>query len=123
MDYEAIRARIKELEDLAMKAYKSRDYAAEDAYDREAAELRKKLLEYHEEAHSEEPLSVLDLIPHTWRYDNIRKYGDDRCLRCGMKYSYYLEGLTSIDSWPEADKHTKEFNDVIVRYSCVTRRQ
>jgi hypothetical protein len=117
-----IRARIKELEQLAMKAFKARDFAAEDAYDREAQALREKLPEYQEETQPEEPLTEADLIPHVWRPNHIAEYGNDRCMRCGMQYRYFRDNLDALSRWPEKDKHTKRFNDAMRMYSCKPRR-
>jgi hypothetical protein len=117
-----IRARIKELNDLAMAAFKAHDFDREDAYDREAQALREKLPEYQEEMQPEEPLTEADLAPHAWRQDCIDRYGNDRCMRCGMQYRYFRDNLDALSRWPERDKHTKRFNNAMKLCSCWPRR-
>jgi hypothetical protein len=110
-----IRARIKELSELADAAYQRRDFRTEDAFDKERTQLEKLLVPTRTPV---TPLTESDLTPHSWDADQIRLIGNSRCSVCMMQYRYYKEGIAMLNEWPDGDKKTQSFNDHMMIYSC-----
>ena len=47
---------------------------------------------------------------HKWDKETIKQYGNDRCSGCGMKYTYYLDGIETLKTWTIDDIETDKEN-------------
>lgn len=107
--------RISKLKKLADEAYKKRDFSSENQYDAERVRLQKLL----DKLQLVVPLTEKDLLPHKWVQSDIERYGDARCLRCAMKFSYFKDDMAKLSEWSDKEKKTSSFNENMKRYSCI----
>jgi len=111
-----IKAELKSLEHLAMKAYQDRNFALEDKYDEQIAKLKKQLVQ--EVPFTPAPLKEGECQEHHWDKEAIARYGDDRCAYCMMKSSYYNSILANLNTWSEEDRKTSEYQQLVYNSKC-----
>lgn len=49
-------------------------------------------------------------MKHDWDQEEIKKYGNSRCSRCGIQYEYYNRGLRDLKSWTPAEIKSEQEN-------------
>jgi len=113
---EKIKAELKSLEHLAMKAYQDRNFALEDKYDEQIAELKKQL----EKAAPFTPpaLKEGECQEHHWDEKTIAEYGNARCEICMMQYKYYKDLEATLNQWSEEDRKTSEYQQLVYNSKC-----
>ncbi|VVB76641.1 Uncharacterised protein [uncultured archaeon] len=116
-------ARAKELLALADDAYRRRDFAAEDRYDKERFELMRRIEDARPGEAPARLLTVADLKPHVWNKELVERSGNARCEVCGMQFTYYDEGMCGLSKWPseEKERHGSDYNRIMLNYSCKDR--
>jgi hypothetical protein len=114
-DASKIEAEIQELNRKATEAYRQRDFAAEDEIQSRIDALKKQLDEI---PYVPSPLNPDECREHHWDEQTLRKYGNARCEKCGMQHRYWLEGRANLKNWPEDERNTRHYYEVIDRYLC-----